>query len=100
MFYIICIIIFFEMNNIFLIFVGFIVGTLNSIALKWTIKKMLVKKNVSIAMSSLFIRLFIICFVFFIFLDKRWQNALYMLAGFTIAKIFFIILEKIRSIKK
>ena len=88
------------MHDIFLIFIGLMIGILNSLALKWTIKKILDKKSVAVAISSLLIRLFIIATIVYIFLDKKWQNAIFMLIGFTIAKMSFIILEKFRSIKK
>ena len=88
------------MHSIFLIFVGLVVGVLNSLALKWTVKKILEKKSVGIAISSLLVRLFVIATVVYIFLDKKWQNAVLMLIGFTIAKIFFIILTKFQGKKK
>ena len=88
------------MYSIFLIFIGLMIGILNSLALKWTIKKILEKKSVAVAISSLLIRLFIIATIVYIFLDKKWQNAIFMLIGFTIAKIFFIILTKFQGTKK
>lgn len=88
------------MHSIFLIFVGLVVGVSNSLALKWTVKKILEKKSVAVAISSLLIRLFVIATVVYIFLDKKWQNAIFMLIGFTIAKIFFIILTKFQGTKK
>ena len=88
------------MYSIFLIFIGLMIGILNSLALKWTIKKILEKKSVAVAISSLLIRLFVIATVVYIFLDKKWQNAIFMLIGFTIAKIFFIILTKFQGTKK
>ena len=88
------------MYSIFLIFIGLMIGILNSLALKWTIKKILEKKSVAVAISSLLIRLFVIATVVYIFLDKKWQNAIFMLIGFTIAKIFFIILTKFQDKKK
>lgn len=88
------------MYSIFLIFIGLMIGILNSLALKWTIKKILEKKSVAVAISSLLIRLFIIATIVYVFLDKKWQNAIFMLVGFTIAKIFFIILAKIQRTKK
>ncbi len=88
------------MYNIFLLLVGFILGFLNSVALKWTIKKMLSKKNPLISVGSLMLRLTIISIVFFIFLDGKWQNALYILLGFSSAKFIFVFIEKNRRIKK
>ena len=88
------------MYSIFLIFIGLMIGILNSLALKWTIKKILDKKSIAVAISSLLIRLFIIATIVYIFLDKKWQNAIFMLIGFTIAKIFFIILTKFQGTKK
>ena len=88
------------MYSIFLIFIGLMIGVLNSLALKWTIKKILDKKSIAVAISSLLIRLFIIATIVYIFLDKKWQNAIFMLIGFTIAKIFFIILTKFQGTKK
>ena len=88
------------MNIAILIFIGILIGTLNSLALKWTIKKIIEHKNTGIAVFSFFIRMSIICAVFYYFMNNNWKNAVFMLFGLTISKIFFIILERKKSIKK
>lgn len=88
------------MYTIFLITLGFIIGTLNSIAILWTAKQIVKHKNTFIVIPSLFFRLGLICLMFYIFLDNNWKNALYMLLGLTISKISFIIFEKMRGKQK
>lgn len=88
------------MYTIFLIFIGFAIGFLNSLAIMWTAKQIVKNKNTFIVVPSLFFRLALICLMFYIFLDKNWKNALYMLIGLTISKISFIIFEKMRGTKK
>lgn len=88
------------MNITILVFIGILIGILNSLALKWTIKKIVEYKNAGIAVFSFFIRITIICVLFYYFMKNNWKNAIFMLLGLTISKIFFIILEKKNSIKK
>lgn len=82
-----------------LIIIGLMLGILNGFALKFTVNLILKYKSPAIAVLSLLIRMSILVAVLYCFLDAKWQNALYMLIGLTIAKMFFIIYEKI-TIKK
>lgn len=88
------------MNIIILVFLGALIGMFNSLAIKWTIKKVLKYKNPGIAVLSFFIRMVIICLLFYFFMNSNWKNAVFILFGLTISKIFFIILEKKNSVKK
>ncbi len=88
------------MNVSLLVFIGIMLGIFNSIALKYTIKIFLNLKSLSIIFISFFIRIFIVCLVFYIFLNNSWKNAALMLLGLTISKIFFIIYEKAKKVEK
>lgn len=88
------------MNIAVLIGIGILIGILNSLGLKWTIKKIVEYKNSGIAAFSFFIRMAIICILFYYFMNNSWKNAVFMLLGLTISKIFFIMLERKKSIKK
>ena len=88
------------MNGFLLIFIGMLLGFLNSIALQFTIKIFLKIKSIAVIIFSLFLRLFLVCIVFYVFLNKNWKNAVLMLLGLTISKVFFIIYNRLNSIKK
>ena len=85
---------------ILLVLIGFIVGILNSLGIKWTIKKVVQYKNSTIIFLSFFIRMTLIFTVFYIFLDSNWRNAIFMLLGLTISKIIFILKERKNYIRK
>lgn len=88
------------MNIVILVSIGILIEILNSLALKWTVKKIVEYKNAGIAVFSFFTRMAVICTLFYYFMDGSWKNAVFMLLGLTISKIFFIILEKKKGIKK
>jgi CDP-diglyceride synthetase len=78
-----------------LIFVGILLEIVNSLMLKLTIKEFTKNKKTFLILISFFTRMLMIAIVFYIFLDKKWENAILMLLGLTISKIFFIILTKL-----
>lgn len=88
------------MHVFFLILVGFVVGFLNAIGIRWTIKKLVETKNSAIVVLSFFLRMIAIFVIFYAFLDNSWKNAIYMLIGLTISKIIFILKERKKGIKK
>ena len=88
------------MHTLLLIFIGFMVGVLNSIGIRWTIKKLVENKNSAIVVLSFFVRMTLICLIFYIFLDRNWKNAVFMLLGLTISKIIFILKERKKGAKK
>lgn len=84
---------------ILLFLVGILLGIFNSLAIKWTIEKFVKYKQTSLIVISLFFRMLIICSVFLIFMGGKWKNAVIMLLGLTISKIFFILRER-KDVKK
>lgn len=87
-------------NFIFLLLIGFIMGLFNFLGLKITLKKFVETKKISIIMLSFFARIVIICIVFYLFLNKSWINAVYMVVGFIIAKYSIILFNKLKGAKK
>lgn len=87
-------------NFIFLLLIGFIMGLFNFLGLKITLKKFVETKKISIIMLSFFARIAIICIVFYLFLNKSWINAVYMVVGFIIAKYSIILFNKLKGAKK
>lgn len=75
------------MRIFFLVAIGFVVGILNLLTLKFTIKKMLEFRNHAVVIPSLLIRTVFVCSVFLLFLDRNWKNAIFMLLGLTVSKI-------------
>ena len=88
------------MNFYILFFIGIFLGIFNSLAIKITIRFYLKTKKIQLIFFSFFLRMIVICAVFYIFLNQNWRNAVIMLIGLTISKIFYIIYNKLVSIKK
>ncbi len=88
------------MNAYLLLLIGIFLGIFNSLALKLTINIYLNTKNTFIIFLSFFLRMFFVCIIFYIFLDKNWMNAVLMLIGLTISKLSFIIYNRMNGIKK
>lgn len=87
-------------NFIFLLLIGFVMGLFNFLGLKITLKKFVETKKISIIMLSFFARIIIICIVFYLFLNKSWINAVYMVVGFIMAKYSIILFDKLKGAKK
>ncbi|MDR0423485.1 MAG: hypothetical protein LBH46_02735 [Rickettsiales bacterium] len=77
-----------------LLLVGLLLGIVNTLVLKLTIKKMTSMKKYYLFFVSFFCRMFFIGTVFYIFLDKSYLNAIFMLLGFSVAKFIFLLKEK------
>lgn len=87
-------------NFIFLLLIGFMMGIFNFVGLKITLKKFVETKKISIIMLSFFTRITLICIVFYLFLNKSWTNAVFMIIGFIIAKYSIILFDKVKGAKK
>ena len=85
---------------IFLLLIGFTMGLFNFLGLKITLKKFVETKKISIIMLSFFTRITLICIVFYLFLNKSWTNAVFMIIGFIIAKYSIILFDKVKGAKK
>jgi hypothetical protein len=74
-----------------LIIIGVILGFANSYLIERSIKTLIQKKKKHLFIFGFLFRITFICLVFYIFLDKNFLNAIYMILGFTIVKIGYIV---------
>jgi len=87
------------MKYLLLTFVGFFIGLINYSLLVFTIKVLKKSKKIYITVFSYYVRILLVLFSFFLFLDKNIQNLFLMLLGFFISKILFLYIVKKNKIK-
>jgi F1F0 ATPase subunit 2 len=81
------------------ILLGFLIGILNYSLLIFTVKALRKSKKIYISLISYYLRILLLLFLFYIFVRKDIKNLLFILLGFFITKILFILLVRKQKIK-
>ena len=82
------------LENLIYIFIGFFIGFVNDICLRWTVNIFLRKKNLWIINLSFCLRILAICLVFYLLISKTPRSTIFLAIGLIIDRIFMKLKNK------